>query len=127
MGTRRRPTCWGSTAATSPLHRSYRPGRRSTSSSCPTTPTRGRASLCATRSSKQVNGSLLHSQAELGNLKQFIINACFYLSSAPLHHQQYVTLADVSLDEESTDVNKQAVAPTTHSPKSKLNTGSLTC
>ena len=33
------------------------------------------------------------------------------LSPAPLHRQQSVTLADVSLDKESVNVNKQATAP----------------
>lgn len=56
MGTLSRPTCWGSTAATSPLHQSYRRGLRCTSSLCQTTPTRGRASRCATKSSKPVIG-----------------------------------------------------------------------
>lgn len=55
-GIQSRPTCWGSTAATSLRRQSYHQGPRSTSSSCPTTPTRGRASRCATKSSKLVTG-----------------------------------------------------------------------
>lgn len=54
MGTRSRLTCWGSTAATSPPHPSYRQGLPSTSSLCLTMPTRGRASLCATKSTRPV-------------------------------------------------------------------------
>lgn len=50
----RTPTSWADTAATSPRRRSSPRDPPSRSDSCRTTPTRGRASLCATRSSKQV-------------------------------------------------------------------------
>lgn len=53
-GTLSQPICWGSTAATSPPLPSSRRGRRSSSSSCRTTPSTGRASHCATKSTKQV-------------------------------------------------------------------------
>lgn len=59
MGTLRMPTCWGSTAATSPPHPSSHLDPRSTSSSCRTTLTRGRAFRYDMKSSKQVKESRL--------------------------------------------------------------------
>lgn len=56
MGLRKTLTFSGDTAATSPRRRSSHPDPPFRSNLCPTTPTRGRASLCATRSSKQVRG-----------------------------------------------------------------------
>lgn len=54
-GTQSQLTYWGSTAATSPPRRSYPQGLRSTSSLCQTTPTRGRGSRSAMKSSKLVS------------------------------------------------------------------------
>lgn len=75
-GTRSRLTCWESTAATSPPRPSYRRGLPSTSSLCLTMPTRGRASLCATKSTKQVRKVILHSNGQ--GIVSMCIQCAFY-------------------------------------------------